>query len=156
MTMYAVARGRVEHKGAFGLPQTAEQVLGCREVEPGDYKLAHGYVEMNMAIGPDDSVSVATDSIMSGQTVRSIEFGGSTLELPVFQSRSSVLSVTPKWAEAALVVGPDKNGITLSLERHANKMVAPVAIGTLKIETALNPRYALKNKLTTFGGAGSG
>ena len=152
--MYAVARGRVEHKGAFGLPQTAEQVLGCREVEPGDYKLAHGYVEMNMAIGPDDSVSVATDSIMSGLTVRGIEFGGSTLKLPALQSRSSVLSVTPKWTEAALVVGPDKKGITLSLERHANKMVAPVAIGTLRIENALNPRHALKNKPIPGGGAG--
>ena len=157
MTMFGVSRAEVKFGSFLGLKLTKEQVLDCREVEPGDYKLAHGYVEMDIAIGHDDSVSVAVDSLMSGLTVRSIKFGGSTLELPVMQNTNSTLSVIPKFAEAALVVGPDKKGLTFSLERHASKPVAPVAIGTLAIETALKPRVSRKiNKPIIFGGAGSG
>lgn len=155
MTMFGVTRGKVEFGSIFGLKRTEEQVLGCQKVEPGEYHLAHGLVEMDVVVCPDDSVSVATSSTMSGLNIRDIKFGGSTLALPALREANESLMVIPKMGEAALTVGPDSDGITLSLERHANESVAPVAIGTLAIESALRPK-AKASQATSGGGRGSG
>lgn len=140
MTIFGVARGRVENGNILGFKQTAEQVLGCRKVEPGEYHLAHGFVEMNVNVGPNDSVSVETASIMSARSIKDIRFGGSTLGLPLLQGLNDSLNVIPKMGEAALTVGPDIDGISFSLERHSSELVAPVAIGMLRIKNALKPR----------------
>lgn len=154
MTMFGVTRGKVEFGSIFGLKRTEEQVLGCRKVEPGDYNLAHGFVSMDVAVGPDDSVSVATDSIVSARGISDIKFGVDIFALPALQRTNESLSVTPKFGEAALTIGPDVDGITLSLERYANESVAPVAIGTLRIETALKLSKPKVNKKAVFGGGG--
>lgn len=151
--MFGVTRGRVENGNILGFKQTAEQVLGCRKVEPGDYNLAHGFVSMDVAVGPDDSVSVATDSIVSARRISDIKFGGSTLALPVLQELNALLNFIPKMGEAALTVGPDIDGISFSLERYPNETHAPVAIGTLAIESALRPARSKEERSATFGGA---
>lgn len=154
MTMFGVTRSRVENGNILGFKQTAEQVLGCRKVEPGEYHLAHGFVSMDVAVGPDDSVSVATDSIVSARRISDIKFGGSTLALPVLQELNALLNFIPKMGEAALTVGPDIDGISFSLERYPSEAQAPVAIGTLRIETALKLSKPKGNKKAVFGGGG--
>lgn len=155
MAIFAVTKGEVRFAGLGFFNLTAERIQGCEEVKPGSYSLAHGYINLAVEISPNDAVSIAPDSVGDANaTGKNFEFGGSSL-LQLLRRGADKLSIIPKFGETALKVGPDDNGITLSLERYANENVAPVAIGTLAIESALRPK-AKASQATSGGGRGSG
>lgn len=154
MTMFGVSRGKVEFGNILGFKQTEEQVLDCQKIEPGKYNLAHGFVQMDVEIGPDDSVSVATDSIVSARRISDIKFCGSILALPTLLKANELLKVTPKMEEAVLVVGPDVNGVTFSLERYRSESVAPLTVTTL--EHVLKPLEESKVNKVIGPSAGAG
>lgn len=149
MTIIAVAKGKIEIDNFLGFKRTLEQVLGCEPLSPGDYSLAHGRVSMDVAVGADDSVSIITKSIAAQRPrdTNEVLFGGSSLALVLLWNANDSVSVIPGIGEAALALGPDDLGITLSLERHRNGSRIPMAVGMMAIDKALKP----KTKKSTVG-----
>jgi len=162
MTIYAVARAKVEYGSHLGIiKQTKERVLHCQPIAPGDYPFSHALWGLDLNVAPDDTVSLAVKSIKrlgdSSDSPGKIIFGefikSSPVTLEVFKKRNEKLSVTPGFGRTALKIGPDIGGVTLSFERYQNVTEAPVAIGQHIANKFISPNSVKKSK--SRGGAGS-
>lgn len=162
MTIFRVVTGKVEYESLLGLGRAKEQVLHCEPIEAGDYSITHALLGLDLNIGPDDSVSLPVKSIrkLGGNNRRGwLTFGESIVALDILRDGNEQLSLTPNYGHTALKIGPDGEGVTVSLVRYRSPAEASQYLGEPQAPKDIGQRIAhnfTKTVKTSKSGGGHG
>ncbi len=131
MAIFHVIKGKVEFDSFLGISRSTERVFHCEPLKPDIYHLSHAFWGLYVEIDEEDRVALLLKSLVceDGHHAGDITFGESTLALAALRAKSEKLATVPVLGSSALTIGPDKKGVTVSLERYRDPKSAPKSLG---------------------------